>query len=102
MPLNGGQPVSISYRVATQGVNVGRRADFPVAASSLLRRHVTGRAQDVPRLGLPVLDLQPLRQAKVRHLGGSIGIEEHVRRLQVAMDNAHPVGRVHRGGDVCE
>ena len=80
-----------------EGVDVGRRADLGRLPQRLLARHVAGRSHHLPaeRLALALLALQPLGQAEVGDLGYPGRVEQHVRRLQVAMNDPHPVDRRH-------
>ena len=72
VPLNGGRPVSISYRIAPSGVDVGRRRDLVRQAADLLGRHVAGRAQELADLRQAVVPLQQLGQTEVGDLGDAV------------------------------
>ena len=83
----------------TQGVDVGGRVDVEAARVGLFRAHVLGRADEhaVPRedglLGQPLV--RRLRNPEVDDLRDRAAVldgHEHVRRLEVAMDDALLVG----------
>ncbi len=76
-----------------------------LAAEDLLGRHVLGRAHEEARLG-EILRLagDVLDEAEVEHLDhvalvGAIG-EEDVARLEIAVDDAEPVGLAQRAADL--
>ena len=52
-----------------------------------------------PGLGQLAVPLDPLGQAEVGDVGLALGIEQDVRRLQVAVQDAALVGVVDRAGD---
>ena len=54
----------------------------------LLWRHVTGTAHDDPRLRQPAVVFNDLGQTEVGDLRLIGGVDEHVLRLQVAMQGA--------------
>ena len=62
-------------------------------------RHVAGRADDLTRQGLPLLDLQPLGDPEVNNLGNAAGVEQDVGWLQVAMHDARLMRCVHGAGE---
>ena len=71
----------------------------PVPAGSLFRRHVAGAAHDDARLRQPAVVVHDFGQAEVGD-AGLIGIvDEHVLRLQVAMQGATLMGEMDRLGD---
>ncbi len=76
-------------------MSAGGPTDLGVSPG-LLGRHVARRAHDLPGVRLALVHLQPLGQAEVGDLGDAVGGEEDIGRLEVAMDDAGPVGRVHR------
>ena len=80
-------------------IDVAGRADVAMPAGGLLRRHVAGTAHDDARLRQPAVVFHDLGQAEVgdpRLIGG---VDEHVLRLQVAMQGATLMGEVDRLGD---
>ena len=82
-----------------QRVDVGAAVE-PALAGGLLRAHVRGRADDHAGLGEPLgvaRAFQHLADAEVRHQHLAVGGEEHVLRLDVAMDDAVAVGVVQGG-----
>ena len=68
-----------------QAVDVGPAVDR--AGPRLLGAHVARRAQQAVVMGQPGVG-QPASQAEVGHPDGSLGVDQQVRRLDVAMD--HP------------
>ena len=85
-----------------QRIHVGRRAEGLDLALGLFGRHVGRGAHDDPGLGLPGLALELLGQAEVGDLEdtlfqGRVGLaaQQHVGRLEVAVQNAVGVGGVH-------
>ena len=108
-----------------EGVDVGQRRDLRRAPAGLLRRDVTRRAHDGAGLGRPaaesfvesfgkpeVGDLRRrfrtpnarLRRRSTRRgfFGSPIdgAAQQHIRRFQIAVDDAERVGVVHRAGEV--
>ena len=81
-----------------QPVYVGARTDPARVAAGLLGRHVAGRAQHIACLRLVGVRVQQLRQAEVGHLRRSVRREQHVGRLDVAMDDAGVVCGLDRQG----
>ena len=75
-----------------QAVDVGRRRDRAATAQRLLRGHVGGRPHD--RAGLGQLDalLEPLGQAEVGDVRLALLVQQDVRRLEVAVQDAPLVG----------
>ena len=77
--------------------HVGALVD--VAAGDLLGRHVGRRADHragLRALGLRAVDVLHARDAEVGELGARLRIEHHVRRLDVAMDDAGVVRELER------
>jgi hypothetical protein len=58
----------------------------------LLGRHVAGRAHDRLAPGQRRLAVEHLGQSEVADLGRALGRQEHVGGLEVAMDDAEPMG----------
>jgi hypothetical protein len=79
-----------------QGVDVGGGAGVP--AGGRLGRHVLGSAQDLAGARLVVRALEEPGQAEVRDLQPAGGGAEDVGGLEVAVDDAALVGRLHRPG----
>ena len=78
-----------------QAVHVGRDGQV-LPPGGLLGSHVLRRAQHLAGLGeRTVAGGQPLRQAEVGDEQSSLGINEHVGGLQVAVQDAALVGVVH-------
>ncbi len=83
----------------SQRVDVRRRADPLELCPRLLRRHVTGRAEDLAggrEMGLVVcLD----GQAEVGHARPSLPVQEDVGRLEIPVDHAALMGVMDRGSN---
>ena len=82
-----------------KGIDIAGRADVAMPAGGLLRRHVAGAAHDDARLRQLAVVFHDLGQAEIgdpRLIGG---VDEHVLRLQVAMQGAALMGEVDRLGD---
>ncbi len=80
-PRNGGRPVSSVYRMAP-------RAYTSVAATRpRAMRHVARRAENGPRAGQVAIGVKNLRQPEIGDLGRSVGVEQHVGRLEIAVDD---------------
>ena len=79
-----------------QAVEVGPRVAPPREA---FRGHVANRAQDIAGAG-QILGLERLGQPEVGHPDVSLRVQQQVRRLDVAMENALPVGVFERQGDL--
>jgi|GEM_PF-6117252 len=73
--------------------------------ASLLGGHVGGRPDDLAGLGLPRLDFETLGQPEVGDLEPAGPVEQHVERLEVAMDDPDQVrsvyGACQRAGHLC-
>ena len=82
----------------SQPVDVGRGRQCAAFARSLLGRHVGGRADDRPRVRQLAVPLDSLGQAEVGDMRLTIGIDQDIRRLQVAMEDASLVSVVDRLG----
>ena len=83
-----------------QAVHVDRDGQV-LAAGGLLRGHVLRRAQHLAGLGDRALaGRQPLRQAEVGDQPRPLGIDQHVRGLQVAVQHPAPVRVVHGASHV--
>ena len=80
-----------------QRVGVRRRPDGPAGAAGLLGSHVAGRADDGAFLRFGTAAVGLLGQTEINDLGCAVRREEHVGRLQVAVDDAAVVGRVDGG-----
>ena len=80
-----------------QRIDVRRRPDVRDLAAGLLRGHVARRAHD--RAGRrQARFVQLLGQAEVRDLGRAVLRQQHVGRLQVAVNDPLLVGRLHGPG----
>ncbi len=84
-----------------QGVNVGGGANLAAPSGGLFRSHVAGCAHDHLGDGLALL-IEFLGQTEVCHPRRTILGEQHVGRLQVAVDDALLVGHVHGPGDLLD
>ena len=80
-----------------QSIDVGVWADIR-SAFGLLGAHVR-RGSDHRSAGERGGCLRPLDDAEIRQIGLAVGIEEDIRRFDVAMDHASPVSFVQRGRD---
>ena len=62
-------------------------------AGELLRGHVAGGAEDAERLGHVAVPVQPAGQAEITDQRGfPVGVQQHVARLEVAVEHAAGVG----------
>ena len=95
---NGGEPVKQRVQDGSQGVDVGRRAGEVRPPLGLLRRHVAGRAEDRLGPGQVAVGVEDLGQAEVGDLGRSVGVEQDIGRLEVAVDDPLVVGLGDRAG----
>ena len=76
-------------------VDVGRRSELGLAAGRLFGRHVRRRPDDRPeRVDRRIRHAQ--RDTEVGHLGPIARLDQHVRRLQVAMQDALCMSVLHR------
>ena len=71
-----------------QAVDVGGRGDRPATPAGLLGRHVGRRAEDRARLGDLDVGLDPLGQAEVGDVRMALVVDQDVRRLEVAVEDA--------------
>ncbi len=94
--LEGGPAGEQFVEDGAQGPDVGSRGQGR-RRGGLLGGHVARRADDRPlvRQG-PLLAADPLGQAEVGDVRLAAGIEEDVGRLEVAVQDAVPVGLMHR------
>ena len=84
---------------AAERVLVGAAVD--VAAFDLLGRGIGRRADArASSSGRPSGSARRLRQPEVGQVDVLVLVEQHVRRLDVAVDEPAGVGRVERGGDL--
>ena len=81
----------------SQGVYVG--AGIAAAAGENLRRGVGERARECPGAGDAELPVE-LGGTEIRETGTTVGLEEDVGRLHVAVENAAPVSGGQRGRDI--
>ena len=77
-----------------QRVDVRGRSDRVRQAQGLLGGHVVRRAQRDAASGQPRPIVQPPGQPEVGDLGGAVGGQEDVARLQVAVNDTAVVGRL--------
>jgi hypothetical protein len=78
-----------------QGVDVAGRPDLLALAAGLLGGHVGRRAHEGARRGLADV-IEPLRQPEVGDLWRAVIRQQDVVGLEVAVDNALVVRRLHR------
>ena len=83
---------------AGERVAVGPRVDR--LATDLLWREVVERADHLPGVGGVAAEL--LGHAEVRQVDVPVRVDEHVARLDVAVDEAAPMGRIQRLRDPAE
>ncbi len=99
-PLKGGPAGQALVEDRSQGINVGSRTDALLVAGRLLRGHVGRGAQDrAGRCQLAILFQTP-GHTKVGDLGSACLGQQHVGRLEVAVDDAVLVGVVNSGSDL--
>ncbi len=100
VPLERQPPREAAEHHAPQSVDVGPGVDVPERAR-LLGRHVPGRPEHAPGPGHVRLDGGEARDAEVDDLGlvHLAAHEQHVARLDVAVDHARRVGRGQGRGD---
>ena len=72
----------------SQGIDIGKRADLFVLALGLFRRHVTGRAHDLPGLSQTAIRVGALCQTKIGDARLTGGVEHDVARLQIAVNHS--------------
>ena len=84
--------------MAPEAVDVGRRAELAPGAGGLLGGHVAGRAQDRAADRQRAVLTGPLGQAEVGDVRASLAVEQDVRGLQVAVQEAALVGVVDGAG----
>src|SRR5262249_14272759 len=82
----------------TEGIDVGLGVDGITAC--LLGRDVVRATEDRAGLRHTGLDVEPSRDAEVRHLGRALAVDEDVLRLDVPMDESVQVGERKRLGDL--
>ncbi len=70
-----------------QRIDIRNRGQLLGFALGLLGRHVAGRSHDRAGAGVAVLRIQLLGQAEVGHLGQIFLGQQHVGRLEVAVDD---------------
>ena len=75
-----------------QRVHVGSRRDL--APFQLLRRHVTGRAGNLALIALLVVEI---REPEIGEAGATPSVDQHVGRLQIAMQHLPIVYRCEPG-----
>ena len=95
-PPKGGLPVSRAHTARCPGIEIAAAGDL--LAVGLLRGHVVGRAQHAA-FGRDAGAAIELGDAKVGELDVVLGVDQQVRRLEVAMDDAAVVGVLERLGD---
>ena len=101
----GGEPVEQLVEHHPEGIDVGARVDVHRRRVGLLGRHVRRRAHDRPDVGeahVGQLHLGRLGHAEVDHLRRRPAVhlrDQHVARLQVAVDDPLLVGVLHRLAD---
>ncbi len=82
-----------------QAVDVGRRGERSLLAPGLLGRHVRRRSHGIARVRQVALGLDPPGQAEVGDVGLAPLVDQDVRRLQVAVQDAPLVGVMNGLGD---
>lgn len=92
---------------ATERVDVAAHVDLVRSAGDVLRAHVGERAEDLAGARLGEAEVEPRRieragQAEVDHFDATLGIDQHVARLQVAVQHAALMAVVHRVADFRE
>ena len=80
-------------------IDVAAPADQAALGRGLLRRHVVGRAEHLAAQGQFAVVMQPLGQAEVGHARLVERVDQHVGRLEVAVQNAAFVRVVDGLGD---
>src|SRR5206468_4058684 len=93
-PAEGSLPREQLVEDGAQRVDVGGGADVLVASLGLLGGHVGRGAEDLAGVVEAVV-VQLLGQAEVGDHRQAVGGQQHVGRLQVAVDDAAGVGVVH-------
>ena len=86
----------------TQAVDIAPLVGQVAPAAGLLGAHVGRRPQDGAVAGQVRLEVGPPRQAEVGQPGPPLLVDEHVRRLQVAVEHPLAVRMVERLGQVEE
>ena len=87
-----------------QGVDVATHVEGVRVAGGLLRAHVGNRADHLPDVGLQrhrrQVGIRDAGDPEVEHLRLPGGVDQHVARLEVAVDHSAQVRVVHRVGDL--
>ena len=84
-PAKGGHARQPAIQDRPQGIDIGPRV-HPARIVDLLGSHVGGSPQDLARLSQGLGAAGP-RQAEVGDPGSSSLVEQHVRRLEVPVDD---------------
>ena len=82
----------MQYSVAPSAYTSAAGPTAAPLTPGLLRRHVAGRAHDLPRARQPAVALDSLRQPEVGHPRVTLLIKQDVARLQVAVNHAALMG----------
>ena len=82
-----------------KAIDIGARRNLGRIAAGLLGGHVARRAEDRAGLRFRAVILKDLGQPEIGHQGLVVLIEQDVRRLEVAMDDAVGMQVVHGSGD---
>ena len=80
-----------------QPIHIRRRAHRP-AAFGLLRRHVAGGSQNLPRQRQRTLLIHRPGQPEIRHVRLALGVEQDIRGFDIPMEHALLVRVLHRLG----
>ncbi len=93
---NRSQPVDVRGGGSAQAESFPQWGAGARGRCCLFRRHVAGRSQRITGQRQPRVQLHALGQAEIRHVGPAVRIEQDVRRLQIAVQNAPLVRIMHR------
>ena len=83
-------------------VNIDNGAGLSGRAFCLLRRDVSGRAENSQGAGEITCGVEPFRQAEVAHQRLAASIEQNVSGLEISMNNALVVCRLDTTCDLCQ
>ena len=83
-------------KYCSQRINVGRRTCLLCFSACLFRRHVTRGTKDLLAPRQAGVDPHRLGQSEVGDLGGAVGGEQDIGRLEIAMHDPQHMRGVHR------
>ena len=94
-PRNGGRPVNNSYKIAPKEYTSVRRPGRLRAADRLFRRHIARRSQHGVFGGKQIVARSEFSQTKIGDTYLLRGRNQHIRGLQVTVQNSRVMNHVH-------